>query len=409
MTSVPTVPTAIEAVNLGAYRYVVKTDSLVEELCAIIEQAVKEPGRTWMTITATPGDITNKTGEFAMSTFQRRIRGNFMNQLDSDSALGEYPWLRDMLRLWRPAGDLLGNPRKEQTSSEAHGSALSELPTHLRLAIRDGYINLYRDGQSVAKIALNRKRKIQAKIHNKYVGGDEMKGGYTTLTNAGLEDPVTGRLVPYQGTTQLNEWIERANRHRGDEKRFVDLVVARNPNVIDLEMGLPAYSMSPDERRAVKMDLVALELTKQGWRIMFWEVKLAADSRARCEGVVIPGQKPEVLKQMADYTKWLGPKKYRDLVALEYENACRLLVKLHIIAKRLNPDIQELGMGIQAVAADGAQPLLVDDKPRLLIDGRDPILTRSFIDNGHWDKLRETGLHVQMVQSDDDMVLETHS
>ena len=344
-----------------------------------------------------------------MSTFQRRIREGFMNQLDSDSALGEYPWLVDMLCLWRPAGDLIGNPRKELTSSEAHGSALSELPTHLRLAIRDGYINLYRDGQSVAKIGLNRKRKIQAKIHNKYVGGDEMKGGYTTLTNAGLGDPVTGRLVPYQGTTQLNEWIERANRHTGDEKRFVDLVVARNPDVIDLEMGLPAYSMSPDERRAVKMDLVALELTKQGWRIMFWEVKLAADSRARCEGEVIPGKKPEVLKQIADYTKWLGPKKRRDLVAREYENACRLLVKLHIIAKRLNPYIQELGTGIQAVAADGAQPLLVDDKPRLLIDGRDHILTRSFIDNGHRDKLRETGLHVQMVQSDDEMVLETHS
>ena len=46
MTAVPMMSTAIEAVNLGAYRYVVKTDSLVEELCAIIEQIVKEPGRT---------------------------------------------------------------------------------------------------------------------------------------------------------------------------------------------------------------------------------------------------------------------------------------------------------------------------------------------------------------------------
>jgi hypothetical protein len=29
-------------VNLGAYRYVIKTDSLVEELCSVVEGAMKE-------------------------------------------------------------------------------------------------------------------------------------------------------------------------------------------------------------------------------------------------------------------------------------------------------------------------------------------------------------------------------
>jgi len=42
MTAVPTMATAIEAVNLGAYRYVIKTDSLVEDLCTIVEGALKE-------------------------------------------------------------------------------------------------------------------------------------------------------------------------------------------------------------------------------------------------------------------------------------------------------------------------------------------------------------------------------
>jgi len=44
MTAVPTVSTAIQAVNLGAYRYVVKTDSLVEDLCSIVEGTLKELG-----------------------------------------------------------------------------------------------------------------------------------------------------------------------------------------------------------------------------------------------------------------------------------------------------------------------------------------------------------------------------
>ena len=42
ITAVPTMSTAIQAVNLGAYRYVIKTDTLVEELSLTVERALKE-------------------------------------------------------------------------------------------------------------------------------------------------------------------------------------------------------------------------------------------------------------------------------------------------------------------------------------------------------------------------------
>ena len=42
ITAVPTMTTAIQALNLGAYRYVVKTDSLVEELNLTVERALEE-------------------------------------------------------------------------------------------------------------------------------------------------------------------------------------------------------------------------------------------------------------------------------------------------------------------------------------------------------------------------------
>lgn len=348
-------------------------------------------------------------GEFTLSKFQRRIHEDFMKQLRSDSALGENPWLRDMLRLWRPPGELIGEHGMEQASSGAEGPTPSQMQAHLRLAIRALTINLYRNGQSVARIGLNRNGMIQARIHNKYVGGDDMEEGYTILTHAGFKDPATGQCVPYEGTAQLNTWKARANGHGGLEKRFVDLVVARNPNVIDLEMGLPAYSTSPYERRAARMDMVALEPTRDGWQIVFWEAKLASDGRARCSGPVVPKLEPKVLKQLWDYTDWLRHENNCELVAREYQNACRLLVDLHEIVKGFNPGIQELGAGIQAVAAEAAQPLLVDDEPRLLIDGRDPDPSRTFIDNGHLEKLCKTGLHVKMVQSDDEMILETRS
>ncbi len=42
ITAVPTMTTAIQALNLGAYRYVVKTDTLVEELTLTVERALED-------------------------------------------------------------------------------------------------------------------------------------------------------------------------------------------------------------------------------------------------------------------------------------------------------------------------------------------------------------------------------
>ncbi|MCL5005245.1 MAG: sigma-54 dependent transcriptional regulator [Acidobacteria bacterium] len=42
ITAVPTMPTAIQALNLGAYRYVIKTDKLVEELKLVVNRAIEE-------------------------------------------------------------------------------------------------------------------------------------------------------------------------------------------------------------------------------------------------------------------------------------------------------------------------------------------------------------------------------
>ena len=42
ITAVPTMPTAIEALNLGAYRYVIKTDKLVDEIKLVVEHALEE-------------------------------------------------------------------------------------------------------------------------------------------------------------------------------------------------------------------------------------------------------------------------------------------------------------------------------------------------------------------------------
>jgi DNA-binding NtrC family response regulator len=42
ITAVPTMSTAIQAINLGAYRYIIKTDRLVEELSLTVERELEE-------------------------------------------------------------------------------------------------------------------------------------------------------------------------------------------------------------------------------------------------------------------------------------------------------------------------------------------------------------------------------
>jgi hypothetical protein len=337
-----------------------------------------------------------------MSIFGR----TFAIQKITGQVLEENPWLKDMLLDWRPAGDAVHRDMTEAHKLVSGGKMLEEDPKRLRLAIRNGYFNLYRGGQSVAKVGFGSSGCLQARIHAKYVYGE--KGGgqtYVTLTSAGLPNQETNGLRDYGGLAELHGWVSNANKHVGKEKRFVDLVVARNPDTIDLEMALPAYSLDPKERIAPRMDLVALEPVGDRWRIVFWEAKLVDDARARCRGDDVF---PKVVEQLAQYTSWLRHADNRDLVAHAYQSTCRLLVEFRELAKRVNPGIEELGPGIVAAAASGAPPLLVDDEPRLLIDDR--IGNVPFTQNGHLQKLRGVPhkLHVQMVSGLNDMALERH-
>lgn len=310
----------------------------------------------------------------------------------SHQVLDENAWFCDLLRYWRPSG----GPIDRET-----------IPKHLRLTIRNGYLNFYRMGQSIAKVDFDHSKKLRATIHNKYIYGTDGKGQrYVTVTSAGVPE-LTGRRVPYDRARHLDDWILKAEEYASEEKRFVNTLVSRNPNVIDLEMGLPAYSDVGEERRAPRMDLVNFEPTGHGWRVVFWEVKRVRDGRARCSGPAIANHKPKVLKQFGAYTDWLQHDGNCTRVALAYQKGCRLIVGFHAIAERLNLGIGRLGPGILAVAAPEAPLPEIDPKPRLLID--DIPSDDSFRRHGHLDKLRQAGLYVQIVEDGDPMTLETRT
>ena len=104
-----------------------------------------------------------------MSTFGR----TFAIEKITGQVLEENPWFKDMLLHWRPAGDALHRDMIDAHKLVSNGQMLEADPKHLRLAISNGYLNLYRSGQSVAKIGFGSGGDLQARIHNKYIHGDK--------------------------------------------------------------------------------------------------------------------------------------------------------------------------------------------------------------------------------------------
>jgi hypothetical protein len=301
-----------------------------------------------------------------------------------DENAPENTWFRDLLKHWRPAGELQGGGAKSTQSDE----------DHLRLAIRDGYLNFYHYGQSVARVKVV-KGKLQAEVHNKYVYGDQGGSGqeYIKITDGTYKNHDGTRGIFRYGI--VHDVILNASGHAGEEKSFVDGVVARNAGVIDLEVGLPADPDLWSENSAQRMDLAAVEPCGDHYRLAFWEAKLASNPEARCKDA---GKAPKVIAQLKTYEKWIA--KNRKVVSEAYQSCCTDLVRLYEIAKKLDKGKPGLGKAINAVAGS---TLCVDSTPRLIIDATKG--DAAFEKNGHLKKLHDSGICVRMVRTDADMFL----
>src|SRR3954462_9236040 len=112
----------------------------------------------------------------------------------------EHAWFRDLLKQWRPAGDLRDSSCTPQPGAD-----------HLRLAIRAGYLNFYRGGQSVAKVTFTN-GKLQASVHNKYVcGKNDDSQAYVKIIDGGFTDR-DGSWVRYSDGL-AHRWILAAGEY----------------------------------------------------------------------------------------------------------------------------------------------------------------------------------------------------
>jgi hypothetical protein len=275
------------------------------------------------------------TGHYAK--FERCL--NNWEAFEKAATSVEPHWFKDLLFLWRPSGQ----------PSDKYG---------LRLAIRNNYLNFYRCGQSVARVACVR-GKLVADVHYKYVLGERLgySGPLYLRLNAEGRFPEASGAPSYEGPATLQQWIEDASEYVGVEKSIVDKLVEKNEHVIDLEMALPAWTPS---NLAVRMDLVAIE----NGRVVFWEVKTVDDSRIRCKADFEEDKSPHVLRQLANYRDYLKQDRHSEDVALAYRETAALLVALRALADEIGPKL-ELGHCI--IAASKASRLAVAPSAFLVV------------------------------------------
>lgn len=269
-----------------------------------------------------------------MSTFGRALSDEAM-EVAGKLVSEKTSWLPELLANWAPSGST--------------GT--------LRIAIRNGYMNFYAKGQSIAKITYNRRdRKLALHVHKKYVIDSprdekgyiifDMKGNYTG-----------DNKVKYNGLQTLDAWINRSSKYTNEEKRNIDTLVDETPTIIDLEMGLPAYDGG---NNSLRIDIVSLEGSADDLRLTFSEAKMISDSRLRSSI-----QQPKVLGQINRYRAYLNNHERRLRIVEAYRQTCRIIRNFHIMASGLTalPHLDPLILA----AAEPNSPLGIDDTLRLIV------------------------------------------
>lgn len=263
-----------------------------------------------------------------------------------------------------------------------------------RIAVRDGYLNVYCDGQSIFKVEFDRKTgTVRPSIHFKYLirpsladddsgsGGEyvSLKGDDFDIGTRNLGHFIhTGYRAGTDGT--LGDLIRTAKRFAGDEKKYVDDIVKRDPNVIDMEIAV--------QNTNCRIDLACIEPRKGAAALVFYEVKLRANRELNVPKSVpknnhklyLQAQNPAdgedngdderkergIVVQMMKYDQMLADVDLND-VAKSYQKAAHDLRRL---LARCEWRRAKLGRSINDVA-DGTIALTVDPKVRLIITGFD--------------------------------------
>jgi len=244
----------------------------------------------------------------------------------------------------------------------------------LFVAPRNGYLNVYYRGNSLVRLTASSDGQLVGEVHYKYLLRPELKNAYWKMTHEGtLSNGEASNLRLSDFFHDLNDLasLKRASKNfSGVEKSGVAKIVARNPNVIDLEVAFGTVPAGDEEEAQIpRMDLVTAQKYKDGLALVFYEAKDFSNPELRSsEQKDVP-----VVNQMRKYEKEIGER--RDEIAHAYSAHCRYLLEMAQASSEA-PDIDGGGSAsarrhLLQFVVDHPEKLYVALQPRLLIFGFD--------------------------------------
>ncbi|MGW9819318.1 hypothetical protein ACUXK4_001882 [Methylorubrum extorquens] len=259
-------------------------------------------------------------------------------------------YLRSMPSWWR---DVLNHRYRD-----------GQVERSLLIALRAGYLNVYAEGQSILKIAFDTRVEglppVRARINRKYVFGPQVKDDYLIFDGARIRDPADPTFTQdYLGPEAITRWVEAARLYRVKEKEGVARIMENNPNVIDVEMALPANEPPPGEAKvARRMDIVALERASNAeeapLRLAFYEAKLFRNSELRDQNL-----DPKVVRQLHAYRDYISEPARKKQVIDAYRRSCAVLGEItHMRGIAPSDHVKAIAQG---------ELLDLDPMPRLIV------------------------------------------
>lgn len=262
-----------------------------------------------------------------MFVFNRGINGEFVRRLNTEYQRGG--WWRTM------ASD----------------------PT-LFIAIRDGYLNVYYNGNSLLKLSLDGER-LAGEIHYKYLLRPDMPNLYVPVDdgNVKLADSAAYLQTDLSDVPALKRV---AAVYGGAEKAGVHQIVLDNPSVVDVEI---AFGLNGSDQKAPatrRVDFAALHPATNGAEVIFFEAKLFANKELRASG----DNTPPVVEQINGYRKLLV--EHAAAISNSYRAVCANLLALEGVKERY-ASASDLMAGV----ASGKMALHISDEVRLAVFGYD--------------------------------------
>ncbi len=158
----------------------------------------------------------------------------------------------------------------------------------LLLAVRNGYLNAYVEGQSVFKVAFGKggsdSSQPRLAIHYKYLVKPDLeeKDPYVSFDGKAFDlDPKTIVNTEYASKLTLPQLIRTAARFAGAEKSGVHKIARKEPKVVDLEIAFTKAGENGD-LSAPRIDIAVLVPVKRGEaELVFCEAKCADNREVR--------------------------------------------------------------------------------------------------------------------------------